>query len=147
MKKSVPSGQKVAFQPALAGVLRENFENAPVAAEVDILRQNRFHPGAFGHLEHILKPVGGGFIGPNNAEVALRLIGLEYRAQEITHRSRRFRFDGSRSCNRHCVRSEVRQLEIFAKNAAIGMRIGAHAEHAAGSARANLWRRGASSVE
>ena len=71
-EQAVPAGEEVAFQPALAGVLGEDFHNPAVAAEMDVFGKDRLHPRAFGDLEDVLQPVRGGLVRADDAEVFVR---------------------------------------------------------------------------
>ena len=93
-KKSVPAREEVALEPALAGMLGQDFHDPAIPAKMDILRQDRLHPRALGNLENVLKPVRSRLVRADDAEVARVVVGLHHRAQEVAHHLRRFRLGG-----------------------------------------------------
>ena len=68
-EKSMPAGQQVAFQPALALVLTEHFHHATVRAELFVFRIDVGHVAARRDLQHVLPPVGVVLVGAEQAEV------------------------------------------------------------------------------
>ena len=50
-EEAVPTGEEIAFEPALAGVFTENLHHSTVRREVVILRNRSSHPGPIRHLK------------------------------------------------------------------------------------------------
>src|SRR5258708_39873960 len=68
-KKSVPAGEQVSFEPALAEVLAQDFHDAAVDAEVDVDVRYSSHPLLSAGLVDRLKTIRGGLIRTPQAEV------------------------------------------------------------------------------
>ena len=56
-EQPVPSGQRVALQPAVAVVLAEHLHHPAVGGELHVLGGDRLHEGPVGHLEDGAEPV------------------------------------------------------------------------------------------
>ncbi|TKS60902.1 MAG: hypothetical protein EWM73_03044 [Nitrospira sp.] len=56
-EEAVTSGQEIPFQPTLALVLAEHLHDPAVRREVVVVGIPIRHPGAVGHLQHILPAV------------------------------------------------------------------------------------------
>ena len=130
-EEAVPAGQQIAFEPALALVLAEHLHDPPVGGEMVVVGIGFRHPGAVGDLEHVLPAVRVAFVGAEQAEVARFHVQLHHVAQEAAHHPGRL--GGRRAGRRHLDRvvAEIRQPQIAQQQAAIGMRVGAHAPLAA----------------
>src|SRR5258708_13063634 len=67
-KKSVPAGEQVSFEPALAEVLAQDFHDAAVDAEVDVDVLDASHPLLSSGLLDRLKTVRGGLTRTEQAK-------------------------------------------------------------------------------
>src|ERR1022692_3820707 len=105
----MPAGEQIALEPAFALVLAEHFHHAPGGGEKFVVGGGRGVPLAVGRFEDGFQTVGEGFVGAEDAEIALRTIQLHeragnararacrlYRAFPATPRRRRSR--GSPAC-------------------------------------------------
>src|SRR5262245_26864263 len=50
-KETVPTGEEISFEPALAGVLAEDFHHPSVWRQVVVLRNRISHPGPIRYLK------------------------------------------------------------------------------------------------
>ena len=131
----VAAGQQVAFQHSLNRVFAQNFNYASVRCQlsaVRVLGKIFLNPELLAHLINVIQLIGGGFIRPENPEI--RHIQLHDVAQERAQRAGIFCLHDPGLLEFQRVLAEVRQPErplqaaaSFAQQAAIGMRIGAHA--------------------
>ena len=138
VEEPVPPGEQIALQPAEQRVLREHLHDPPIARElaaVGILRQHVRHPGFLARFVDGLQPVRRRLVRAEDAEVGRVVLHdiakvLAERFGVLVHR---------RAPGGHVdgVLAEVGQLEVFAQQPAVGMRVGAHASSPVGaSARA-----------
>ena len=88
VEEPVAPGQEVPFEPALALMLREHFDNPTVGRQMVITGPDRGLPDAVGHFEDVLEPVGGGLIRTEDPEI--RRIGRCDVAQPRPENSGRF---------------------------------------------------------
>ena len=112
-------------------MLGEHLHHASVARElaaVVILGQQVGHPGLLRHLIQRLQAVRRGFVRPEHAEV--RHVVAHDVAQERAERLRVLVPDRAGRGNLHRIVAKVRHLQILAQQAAVGVRIGAHAARA-----------------
>ena len=84
-KETMPSRQQVAFQPALALVLAEDFHHAAVRAELVVFRINLGHVAAVGHLQHVLPPIRVVLVRTEETEVSALHIQLHHVAEKPAH--------------------------------------------------------------
>jgi len=124
-EQPVPSGEQVALQPALAGVLAQDLHHPAMGVEVLVDREYVGVPGLAGRLVHRLQPVRLGLVGPDDPEVAVVGVGADDVAQPRAERSRRLRAGCAGRLDRNAVRPEVRQLQVARGAAAVGVRVGA----------------------
>ena len=94
----MPTGQEIAFQPALALVLRKHFHHASLGREKFIVGIGLRIPLAISGLKHRAQAVGERFVGAEDAEVPLVCVHLDHIPQEAAqhppcprHRPRRAR--------------------------------------------------------
>ena len=85
------------------------------------------HPGAVGDLEHVLPAVRVVLVGTEEPEVSCLHVQLHHVAQEPAHDPRRLGRDGAGCGHLDGVVAEIRQPQIAQQQAAIGVRVGAHA--------------------
>ena len=84
-EEAVPAGQQIAFQPALALVLAEDFHHPAVRVQVVVVGQRLGDPGAVGDFEHVLPAVGVGLVRAEEAEVLAVQVHLHDVAEELAH--------------------------------------------------------------
>ena len=132
VEESVPAGQQIAFEPAFALVLAEHLHDPAGRGEVLVVGNGGGIPLPLGHFEQGFEPVGNRLVGPEDAEVALRLVELGHVTQEgcehpgvadAAHPARP-KIDP--------VVAKVRHVQVTQQDAAVGMRIRAHAALALG---------------
>ena len=70
IEQTVASGQQVAFEPALTLMFAEHLDDAALRREPLIVGHRLGDPLTGGDLEHGIKTVGHGFVGPEDPEVA-----------------------------------------------------------------------------
>jgi hypothetical protein len=68
VEKTVPPGQEITFEPALAQVLTKNFHNAAISGKVIIVGFYRLHPGPIGNLKYGVQSIRCGLIRPHQTE-------------------------------------------------------------------------------
>ena len=136
VEEPVAAGQQVALQPALAEVLGEDLQHAAGRRQVVVGRSQFGHPGTVGRLEDRVEAVRGRLIGPEHPE-RLR-IGLDHVAQEGAEHSRRLARGRGRRGHLDPVLAEVGQVQAAQEQAAVGVRVRAHASIAPGRQRRQL---------
>ncbi len=87
---------------------------------------------AVSHLEKRVQPVGSGLVRPHHAEIRGAQIELHDVPQEAAQHAGGFGNRGARLGNIHRVMREIGQHQVFQQQAAVGVRVGAHAALAAG---------------
>lgn len=142
---TVPAGQQVALQPALAQVLGEHLHDPPVRGEVVVAGHCGGNPDPVGHLERGAQPVGRDLVRAEQPE-RLRVGADDVTDPRAEHPcragDRRTRFG-----NLHAVVAEVRQGQVAQHHAAVGDRVGAHPPVTARRQRQELVDRRAGRVE
>ena len=125
-EEAVPTGQEVALEPPLAGVLAQDLHDAPLLGEVVVLGKRLCHPDPVRHLEHCAEAVGLVFVGREGAKVPRLLIELREIPQEDAERLRRLR-DHVAGC-RHVdgVLPEVRHAQVAQQQAAVRVGVRSH---------------------
>ena len=124
-KESVPPGEDIAFQPALAHMLGEvGVHDAAVFGEFVVVGIDLRVKIALGCLERAVKAVRHALVRPENAEVFAFLVEFEYIAYisaEFQHILRAYR-TGRGNVDR--IFFEVGQAQIAQQLAAVGVRVG-----------------------
>ena len=69
-EQAVAAGEQIAFEPALAHVLAENFHHAAVGGEIFVDGKRCGFPGFAGDFVEGFEAVGSGFVGAEDAEIA-----------------------------------------------------------------------------
>ena len=130
-EQPVPPGQQVPLEPALAQMLRQDFEDTAVASEVLVDRLDRGLPLLAGDLVHGVEPIGGRLVRAEKPEVGPVRVQREHITQIAAQRPGRFR--AGRAGPRHGdgVVTRGRQHERAQERPAVGVRVGAHAPVAA----------------
>lgn len=96
VEEPMPSGEQIAFQPALALVLAEHgIEHTAGEREEFVVGDGARLPLPVGHLEDRAQSVGDGFIGAKEAEDPRCLIELDPVPQELTQDARILGLDGA----------------------------------------------------
>ena len=133
VEQPVPSGEQIAFQPALALVLAEHgVQHASVRRQKLVVRHFSGVPLAIGDLKHRAQEIGERLIGTEDAEVALILIELGYVTQERAQQERILAVHGAGRGHLYGVEVEVRHTQVAQQQTAVGVRIGTHAPLAHG---------------
>ena len=133
VEESVPPGEQVALEPALALVLAEHQSiTRPAGARNSSFACGRGVPLAVGRFKERFQAVGERLVRAEDAEVPLRIVQLRHIAQETPEHMRVA--DAGRSRRRHIDRvgAKVRHPQIAQQHAAVGVGIRAHASFALG---------------
>jgi hypothetical protein len=146
-EQAVPAGQQVALQPALAGVLGEHLDHAPVGAQIQVDRKLILLPGLPGHLEHGAEAIGLGLVGAEDPEVLRRRVQRHHIAQHVAEHARGLGRRHAGIGDGHRVVAEVGEPEIPQQQPAVGVRAGAQAPVAAGDHGEQVLARAAIGVE
>jgi hypothetical protein len=128
-EEPVAPGQQVAFEPALALVLAEHFHHPAVRREMVVAGHDLRGRTAVGHLEHGVPAVRVGLVGAEHAEVvgvALHHVADELPCTRVASASPR------PARHRDGIVAEVRHPQVAQQQAAVGVRVGAHAALAFG---------------
>jgi hypothetical protein len=123
-------GEEIAFDPALAHVLAEDFHDAAVGGEMLVDRKNGGLPRFAGDFEDGIEAIGGGFIRTENAEIFRLEIALHYVAEVAAEHAGGFRCGPAGSLDVDGEAAEGRKMQGLQEQAAVGVRIHAHATHA-----------------
>ena len=128
VEQPVPAGQQIALEPALALVLAEHrIEHAAGGREELVVLDRPRIPLAIGDLEDGAQEVRQRLVGAEDAEIPLLLVQLDDVAQELAEHHRVLGVDGAGRRHVDRMDAEVGHLQIAQQQAAIGVRIGAHA--------------------
>ncbi len=131
-KEPVATGEQVALEPSLALMLAEHLHHPAIRSKVVIPGFDFRDPRAVGDLENVLPAVGVALVGAEQAEVLRLHVPLHHVAQEPAHLAGGF--GDRRTRRRHLDRivAEIRQAQVAQQQAAVGVRVGAHAAGASG---------------
>ena len=124
VEHSVPAGQQVALQPALAEMLAQHLHHPPVRGEVVVGRNHICQPVAVGDIEHRAQPVRGGLIWAHQPEV-VRIVG-DHVAEEAAQYLGRFVKGGARLVDLDRIVAKIGKPQRLQQLAAVGMRVRAH---------------------
>jgi hypothetical protein len=127
VEDSMPSGEQIALEPALALVLAEHFHHTTGGREKLVVRHGPGIPLALGRFEEGLQAVGECLVGAKDPKIPLLIIQLRHIAQETPEHMRVA--DAAHPWRGHIdsVLAEIRQPQIAEHNAAVGVGIRAHA--------------------
>ena len=131
-------GEQVALEPALHLMLAEHLHDPPVDREAFVGLVYLRDRHSIGHLEHRPPAVGRRLVGPEDTEVAALAIELQEITDERALHLRCGAADGAAARNIHGVLAKVRQAEVLEQEAAVGVRVGAHAPCPRGRERGEL---------
>ena len=95
-EEAVPTGEQVAFEPALAQVLAQNLHHAAVGCQMIVAIDALRHPRAIRDLEQRVQPVRRRLVRPDDAKVACVDIEPHHVAQQRTHHARCLRVHRAR---------------------------------------------------
>ena len=87
---------------------------------------------AVGHFEHGVQAVGRGFVGSEDAEIVGSVVELDDVAQHVAEHARRLGDLAPGFGTVDGVGAEIRQVQVLQQQAAVGVRIRAHAARALG---------------
>ena len=125
-EESVPPGEQITFEPALALVFAQNLHDATQALDVVVVRGG-VHLDAVGEFKDGIPAVRRRLVGAKDAKIAGVGVELEYVANELPLFARGLRIDRPRFGHVHRISLKVRQVQVFQQQAAIGMGVGTHA--------------------
>ncbi len=134
----MPAGQQVAFEPALALVFAEHLQDAAVGRDVFVAGQDLGGRTAVGGLEDGAPAVRQELVGADDAEVARLGVEPEHVADQLALHARGLGVAGARQRHVDRIVAEVGQHEVAQQQAAVGVRVGAHAARALGRERSDL---------
>jgi len=147
-EQPVPAGEQIALEPALEGVLGEDLHDSAVGGEVPALvvaGQALGEPCLARDLEEGVELVGGGLVGPEDAE------GPGIVAHDVAEPAAQGRgvhgAGGAGGLDGDGVGPVVSQPERPAQQPAVGLGPGAHARRARGGQHAQLRQQGSRPVE
>ena len=124
----MPACQKISFEPPLALVLAEHrIQHPPRRREKFVISHFPGIPLTVGDFKNCAQKIRERFIGTEDSEIVLIIIQFGYIAKEIAEHERILAGNRAGRRNMHGVDVEVRHAQIAKQNAAIGVRIGAHA--------------------
>ena len=132
VEQAMPPGEQVALEPALALVFAEHFHHAPGGREKFVVRRGRGVPLAIGHLKHGFEAVGERLVRTKDPEIPLLAVQLRHIAQEPPEHMRVADAADPRRGHVDRVVAEIRHPQVAQQNAAVGVRIRAHAAVALG---------------
>ena len=138
VEEPVTAGEQITLEPALALVLAQHLEHPALVGQELIPLEHRGIPLPRGRLEHRSEPVRDRLIGCKDAKVSARGVQSDHVAQIPAEHACVLGLHGARLGHLDGVGPKVRQLEIVKQQAAVGVRIGAHAALARGRERAQL---------
>ena len=125
-------GEALVWGTYSALVLAQHLHHAAVGREMIVVRKRLRHPGAVRHFERVLPAVRIVFVGAEQAEVFALHVQLHHVAQELAHRARGLGVGGAGLLHFDGVFAEVGHSQIAQEQAAVAVRIGAHAAFALG---------------
>ena len=132
-EEAVPSGERVALQPAVTVVLGEHLHHPPVTRECDIVVGDLLHEGTVGDGEDISEPIAGGLIGTEQAEcVGVR--GVEV-AQQAAQPAGRLGEGAVVHLDLDGIVAEVGHHQIAGETSTVGVRGRAHPQVTRGAER------------
>ena len=127
VEQAVSPGQQIALEPSLALMLAEHgVQDATLRREKLIVVDFAGVPLTIGDFKDVAEQVRKRFVRTEDAEVALVLVEARHIAKEFAEHHRILRADGARRGDRDRMIAKVRHLQIAQKNAAVGVRVGAH---------------------
>ena len=131
----MPAGEEIALQPALALMLAEHLHHPAVGGEVIVVVVFLGHPCAVGDFERILPAVRVVLVRAEKPEVSRLHVQRHDVTQVTPHDASQLRGDGTGGCHRDSVVGIGREPQIPEEQAAVRVRIGAHAAVAFGGGR------------
>ena len=127
-EEAVPAGEQIALQPALALVLAEHFHHAAGRRQVVVGRRGS-RPSRSCRSLRRRRPGGSrpSRPGPKRRKLRWSALQLHHVAEEAAHDARRLGLDGAGLRHVDGVVAEVGQPQVAQQQAAVGVRVGAHA--------------------
>ena len=119
--------EQIAFEPTLALVLAQHFHHPTVGCELVVVIEPLRHPGAIGDFEHVLPAVRIILVRTEQTEVLAVEILLHHVAEKLAHDARGLGAGRAGFLDFDRVLAEIRQAQSAQEQAAVGVRIGAHA--------------------
>ncbi len=124
-EKSVPAGEQVAFEPALALVLAEHFQHTTGVRDVIVVRDDLAHEHAVRDFEDGIPAIRCRLVGADDAE--RRGVARDDVADVFALLARGFRDDAARRLDFDGVVLEIGQAQVAQQDAAVRVRVCAHA--------------------
>ena len=124
VEQSVPPGQQIAFQPALAQVLGEHLHHPTGRCEVFIVGHGLRKPHLVGRLVDRVQAVGGGLIGSHQTEPVA--VPRDHVPQERAEHPSGLMGLRARLRDGYRVLAKVGQVQVMQQQTAVGVRVGAH---------------------
>ena len=119
--------EQITFEPSLALVLAQHLHHAAVRRQMVVVGKLLGHPRPVRHFKRVLPAVRVVFVGAEQAEVLALHVQLHHVAQEPAHRTRSLGVGGAGLLHVDGVFAEVGHFQVAQEQAAVAMRIGAHA--------------------
>ncbi len=133
VENAVAAGEQVALQRALAHVLGEHgVHDAPVRRQELVFLPVLRVPVPVLHREHGPEPVGDGLVRAEHAEVLFLRVQAVHVADIGAERGHVGALHCAGRGDVHRIAAEIRQAQIVQQDAAVGMRVRAHAPLAPG---------------
>ncbi len=129
-EEAVPAGQEIALVPALALVLAKHLHHPPVGRQMIVPGKSVGDPGTIGDLKGILPAVRVVLVRTEKPEISFLHVQLHHIAKEPAHDSRGFGRRGAGCGHLDGVVTEIREAQFAEQQAAIRVRVGAHAASA-----------------
>src|SRR5580700_2555375 len=127
VKEPMPSGEQVAFEPALALVLAEHLHHAPGRREKLIVRHCGGIPLALGHFKEGFKTVRERLVRAKDPKIPLLTVQLHYIAEKTPQYVRVADSGGPRRWHLRRVIAKIRHPQFAQQHAAVGVGIRSHA--------------------
>src|ERR1035437_926424 len=132
VEQSVPPGEQITFEPALALMLAQHFHHPAIWGQKLVVVLLLRLPLPAGYLKHGSQAVGERFVGAKNPEIPLFLVQFEHIAKEYAQFMRISRLNRSGSRYVDGVLAKVWHDQIVEQQTTISIWIGAHAAFALG---------------
>ena len=123
-EQTVPAGEQVALEPALAGVLGEDLDDPAAGSEMLVDVPDLPGEDLVGDLVDAVEAVGGGLVRSEDPEV-VRVVP-HHVGQVVAQHPGGLVDRDARSCHLDRVLAVVPQHQRPAEQATVGVRVGAH---------------------
>ena len=137
-EKPVPPREQIAFEPALAHVLAQDFHHTAIGRDMIVNGNDLGGRLAVRHVKERVPSIRSRFIGRHDTEILRPGIQRHHVAQERSHHARPFGHHHATLRHIHGIVAEIGQRQFLQQEPAIGVRICAHAPLALGRQRGIL---------